>query len=136
MRNQRILAGLTALNLMLLGGILAMQVRRVDAAQQPDTILRGSGLEIVDAQGRVRASITINPTTTVGGLRYPETVLLRLTDPQNGPVVKLTASANGSALGLSDDRLGGVQLFARDTASFVRVVGRDGRQEMRFPGPP
>jgi hypothetical protein len=60
-------------------------------------------------------------------------VLFRLADPTSGPVVKLTASANGSALGLSDDANGGVQLYARDTASFVRVVDKSGRSTVVKP---
>jgi hypothetical protein len=56
-----------------------------------------------------------------------------MTDPTSGPVVKLTASENGSALGLSDDSRGGIQLYARDTGSFLRVVDKDGREQVIKP---
>ena len=69
----------------------------------------------------------------MGAELYPETVLFRMTDPKNGPVVKLTASEKGSALGLSDDSRGGVQLYARDTGSFLKVVSKGGREQMIRP---
>jgi len=96
-------------------------------------VLRGRALEIVDAQGRVRASISVMEAVTVDSKKYPETVLLRLTDPKSGPVVKLTAAESGSALGLSDDSDGGVQIFARDTGSFVKVVDKKGREQVIKP---
>ena len=98
------------------------------AAKEPEGVLRARGLQIVDEQGRVRASITLEPPTVVDGRQYPETVLLRLTDPQSGPVVKLTAAADGSALGLSSDSNGGgVRAFAKRSDSFVEVKGTDGQ---------
>lgn len=129
MRRESLALGLTVLNLFLLGGILLGRVDAVAARQATSGVLRAGGLEIVDAQNRVRASLTVQPASTVAGVRYPETVLLRLIDPKSGPVVKLTAAANGSALGLSDDKEGGLQLFARDTGSFVRVTAPSGRSQ-------
>jgi hypothetical protein len=117
---------LSVANLVLLLVVILIQVRPAYGRPPAPPVLRGRGLEIVDGQGRVRASITVEPATTVGGTAYPETVLLRLTDPTSGPVVKLTAAANGSALGLSDDARGGIQLYARDTGSVVRVVAKSG----------
>ncbi|HEY0730110.1 MAG TPA: hypothetical protein VGD38_18635, partial [Pyrinomonadaceae bacterium] len=119
MKTQRLAIALTIINLALTVFLLA-QLRRADAeeletsqqtapAQQAASsqavapVLRGRALEIVDTQGRVRASISVQPAVTVDSKFYPETVLLRLTDPKNGPVVKLQAAENGSALGMSDD---------------------------------
>jgi hypothetical protein len=96
-------------------------------AQGPDRLLRARGLEIVDDQGRVRASISVEPPATVDGRSYPETVLLRLTDPRNGPVVKLQAASDGSALSLSDEGEGGVRVYAKGSRSFVEVRQGDGR---------
>ena len=70
---------------------------------------------------------------TVNGKVYPETVLFRMADPKSGPVVKLTASAKGSALGLSDDEDAGVSLYAKDTGSFVKVVDKKGREQILKP---
>src|SRR5215211_6842033 len=70
------------------------------SAKSGAPVLRGRALEIVDDVGRVRASITVEPRVNVNGTTYPETVLLRMSDPNMRPVVKLTANEEGSALGL------------------------------------
>ena len=111
--------------------LLAQSGRAV--ADEVVPVLRGRALEIVDAQGRVRANILVHGPETVNNKLYPETVLFRMSDPKSGPVVKLTAAANGSALGLSDDADGGVQLFARDTGSFVKVVDKKGKEQILRP---
>lgn len=129
MRIQRIAVVLTLCNTVLF--LLAWSRPATRPAVEP--ILRANALEIVDQQGRVRAAIFVANDTVMNGKRYPETVLLRLIDPASGPVVKLTAAANGSALSLSDDAKGGVQLFARDTGSFVRVVSNEGRTSVLRP---
>jgi hypothetical protein len=98
MRIQRILIAATLANLVLLTMVFA-QGRTVSAQSDPQ-VLRGRALEIVDDQGRVRASITIEPKTSSDPGAYPETVLLRMSDPNMRPVVKLTASERGSSLGL------------------------------------
>lgn len=137
MKTQRLAIALTIINLALTVFLLA-QLRRADAeelgaSQQAAPVLRGRALEIVDTQGRIRASISVEPPVTVDSKSYPETVLLRLTDPKNGPVVKLTAAENGSALGMSDDAEGGIHISARDTGSFVRVTDKRGREQMLKP---
>lgn len=140
MKTQRFTIALTIINLGLTVFLLA-QLRRVTAeeiapaasSQQVAPVLRGSALEIVDAQGRVRASITVEKPVTVNSKRYPETVLLRLSDPKNGPVVKLTATEDGSALGMSDDADGGIHLSARNTGSFVKVTDKRGREQLLKP---
>lgn len=131
MKTQRVAFAITVLNLMLMVFLLAQL--RPSTANEIAPVLRGRALEIVDSQGRVRASISIHGPETVNQKLYPETVLLRLTDPKSGPVVKLTAAANGSALGLSDDANGGIQLFARDTGSFVKVVDKKGKEQLLQP---
>lgn len=132
MTTQRFGFLLTTINLVFLLMLLAQNYATVEAKENL-AVLRGSALEIVDSQGRVRASISVEPAVTMNGRTYPETVLLRLTDPQNGPIVKLEASAEGSALGLSDDAEGGVQLFAKSDRNFVRVVDDEGRIELIQP---
>ncbi|HET8540399.1 MAG TPA: hypothetical protein VFL83_11055 [Anaeromyxobacter sp.] len=59
MKPQRVLAGLTVVNLALLVFLLA----RVSpsGARGGETVLRGRALEIVDERGRVRASIVVHP---------------------------------------------------------------------------
>src|SRR6185369_9953804 len=89
-------------------------IRRVDARSaeirgvepgSPLPVLRGRELEIVDDQGRVRASIKIHPgdpnfKMPDGKTGYPETVMFRLIDPKGRPEVKLGASVEGGGLGL------------------------------------
>ena len=100
MKTQRFLYALVAVNMVLLL-VLLVQGRPV-SAQSSAPVLRGRGLEIVDDQGRVRASITIEPKGTMNGKEYPETVLLRISDPNLRPVVKLTATEEGGALGIME----------------------------------
>ena len=131
MQAHRIASGLSALNLVLFAALATRLVTHPALAQEPATdaapALRARSLEIVDDQGRVRALLAVQPAVTVDGQDYPETVLLRLVDPVAGPVVKLTAAVNGSALSLSDDADGGMLLYARDTGTVVRLTDRDGR---------
>lgn len=132
MNMQRLGFTLTIINLILLATLLTQNYTAVTAKENLP-VLRGRALEIVDTQGRVRASISVEPAVTMNGRTYPETVLLRLTDPMHGPIVKLEASADGSALGLSDDAEGGVQLFAKRERTFVRVVDAQGREQVIRP---
>jgi hypothetical protein len=128
MKTQRLLIGLTIINFLLLMFLLA-QVYRTSASEVAP-ILRGSGLQIVDSQNRVRAEILVHGPETVNSKTYPETVLFRMADPKSGPVVKLTASEEGAALGLSDDGEGAVQLYAnRRKGNFLKVVSKDGKEQ-------
>ena len=77
MKAHHALVLLTLTNLALFVFLLARTAAPV-VAQDGLPVLRGSALEIVDAQGRVRASITVNPPTVVDGQSYPESVLLRV----------------------------------------------------------
>jgi len=131
----RFTLGLTVLNLVLLAVLVSTKAATAFGSHQELPVLRGRALEIVDNQGRLRANILVHGPETVNGVTYPETVLFRLIDPNGGPLVKLTVARNGSALGLSDGLSGdgGVQLYARDTASFVRVVNRSGRIQLLRP---
>lgn len=132
MKTQRLAIGLTVINLVLLVFLLA-QIRRA-GAQDIAPVLRGRALQIVDAQGRVRAEILVHGPETVNSKTYPETVLFRMADPKSGPVVKLTASEKGSALGLSDDATGGIELHAnREKGNFLKVVSREGREQVIKP---
>jgi hypothetical protein len=132
MKIQRLGLILTIINLVLLVLLLVQNYSAV-VAKENLPVLRGRALEIVDSTGRVRASISVEPAVTMNGRTYPETVLLRLTDPKHGPIVKLEASADGSAMGLSDDAAGGVQLFAKRERTFIRVVDDEGREQIMKP---
>jgi hypothetical protein len=130
MKAQHALVLLTLTNLALLLFLLGRTAEPV-VAQDGLPVLRGSALEIVDAQGRVRASITVNPPTVVDGQPYPESVLLRmLGDPRGGPSVKLDVSSAKSALRLADgSEIGAVELHSERSEHFVRVIDAQGQEQ-------
>ena len=135
MKTQRIAIALTVINLVIMSFLLA---KLNDAnAEQPrptdKTVLRGRGLEIVDSLGKVRASISVLPPSTVGGVLYPQTVLLRLIDSKGGPLVKLSAAENGAALSMTDESQGGVQILARDAGSFIKIKNQNGKEQLIKP---
>lgn len=106
MKTQRLLIVLTAVNLALLG-YQAISLRSVDAADESG-ILRGTGIEIVDEAGRLRAQLTIAPGDAEfkmpdGSVGYPETVIFRLITSDGKPRVKLTTSDEASGLMLLGD---------------------------------
>jgi hypothetical protein len=108
MAQTRLLLSLTIVNLALLAWTLLAQSHAAVAQDAGAGVLRGTGLEIVDAQGRVRASIKLQAAEVFAptGRRFPETVMLRLIDQHGRPEVKIGASAEGGGLslvGASDD---------------------------------
>ncbi|WP_153799146.1 hypothetical protein [Foetidibacter luteolus] len=125
MKMQPVAVALTAINLVIMIVLLA-QMRPAMAQQQPGIapVVKTHALHILDNQGKIRASITVEPAVEVDGKQYPQTTLLRLIDNQGKPLVKLTAAENGSALGLSDELDGGVLIRARDTGTFVKLNNR------------
>jgi hypothetical protein len=132
MKLQRVAIGLTLINLVLLIFQLAQPFRA--RATEVAPLLRGRALQIVDDQNRTRAEILVHGPETVNGKTYPETVLFRMADPKSGPVVKMTASEEGAALGLSDDGDGAVQLYAnRRKGNYLRVANKDGREQLIKP---
>ena len=80
---------LTIVNLAI-AGIFLTRMRPVQAQekqQQALPVLRGRALEIVDSLGRTRASITLQPPVEFEGKKYPETVLIRLIEPNGKPML-------------------------------------------------
>jgi hypothetical protein len=130
MKTQVVPIVLTIVNLVLL---LIMLAPRLVTVEQAPSVLRGSALEIVDAQGTVRASITVVPPTVVGSESFPESVLIRLRDP-DGPTVKIDASSRGTGMRLSDGSgTGAVDLASKVTGISIKVTNRDGREETLEP---
>ncbi len=124
MKIQRIAAGVTAVNLVLMTILLA-QFRTVHAQQQLPTaspVLRGSALEITDSLGKVRASISIQPPVVMNGRKYPETVLLRLINEHGKPVVKISAATDGAGISLVNTSDEGVLIHANDKGSDLKVT--------------
>ena len=136
MKIQRLSIVLTVINLLLLAFSLA-QFHPTEA-QGVAPVLRGRALEIVDKEGRIRASINVHPAgpsvPVPDGKIYPETVILRLIDPNGRPSVKLGASEQGSGLGLGGDSdLTYVVLKAEGASSSLKLTNKDGREQLVKP---
>ena len=137
MKTQRLLALLTAVNLALLG-YQALQPRLAHASTgDVPGVLRGHALEITDARGRVRASISVlpeDPKVVWKGKPYPETVLLRLISAEGRPNVKLGASQMGAGLligGESDPTY--VQVLAEGGESTIKLINKAGAEHLIKP---
>ena len=121
-KSNRFALALTALNIVaMLGFWSQLQVTRAQAV--PD-VLRARGLEIVDDRGIVRAQIIVQPG---GG-----SVLFRLIDQKQKPLVKLGAGADGSGLMLTGDPAtqdwSGIQVTAKPAGSTVRLLNLNGKE--------
>ena len=136
MKNQRLLVSLTVLNL----GLLAYQVARprLVSAQEPAQVLRGRALEIVDERGKVRAQLSVFPVDPKhrlpNGDPYPETVLLRLIDPNGRPSVKLATDVRGGGLylgGAEDPTM--ARLAGEGAEARLELVDKDRREKVIRP---
>jgi hypothetical protein len=135
MKTQRLLVVLTVLNLILLSFLLLTRTRPALAYTAAD-VIRGTALEIVDGRGRVRASIKVQPAETFKptGRKYPETVVLRLIDPNGRPEVKIGASEQGGGISLvGDSDATRVLLHADRAESSLRLTNNAGRQRLVEP---
>ncbi len=133
MKTHRVLITLTLANL----ALLLFQLARVSsplAAQGSSSVLRGRALEIVDEQERVRVSVKVQPAGTMpNGQAYPETVILRLIDPDGRPSVKLAGSEQGAGLSLlGDSEPTYIVLNAQGAESSLKLIS-DGRQQLVKP---
>ena len=142
MKDGRILTLLTLVNLGILGFLLFHETRIIEA-KGALPVLRGSGLEIVDAQGKVRASIQLVPegpaimgdgSVAKDGKVYPETVLFRLIRADGRPSVKITTSEQGSGFTLG----GGIDptyivLSADGGDPSFALTNKDGRRQIIKP---
>lgn len=137
MKTQRLAIVLTVINLMIL--IFNLASSRPATAEGVAPVLRGRALEIVDEQGKVRASIKVHPADKTfkmadGKTGYPETVMFRLIDANGRPEVKLGASERGGGLGLigeSDSTRILLQAEGRDSS--LRMTDKEGREQVIKP---
>jgi len=136
MKTSNVLIALTAVNFALLVALLTQGfgMARADSDTQ---ILRGRGLQIVDAEGRVRASISVLPAErSQDGSVHAETVLLRLITERGRPSVKIAASEPASGLsfagptGTKDTYL---ILESRERTSTLRLRNEDGKEQVVKP---
>jgi len=132
MKSQRLLTVLTILNVALLLILVAQQV--VSAAAQSITpVLRGRALEIIDEQGRVRASLNVLPAShSAVGASSAETVLLRLITEKGRPSIKVGASETTSGMsiaGPTGTKETYVILEARDTGTSLIMRNEGGPEQ-------
>jgi hypothetical protein len=121
MRTPRNLIALTVLNSVLLAALL-VQVLRPAFADDQLPVLRGRGLQIVDSQGRVRASISVLPPEKTD---QSETVLLRLITEKGRPSVKIAASEPSSGLSFAGPT------GTRDTYVVLQAEGKTTSLKLR-----
>src|SRR5689334_5789531 len=137
MKTQRLFVALTVINLGLTIFLLA-RAGRVEA-DNVTPVLRGRSLEIVDDQGRVRASIKLHPADPNykwpdGKIGIPETVMLRLIDGKGRPEVKLGASEQGGGLGLIGEYdTAHIIVQAEGAETSLKLANKDGRQQFIKP---
>jgi hypothetical protein len=137
MKTQRLAIALTLINLVIASYNLAQT--RSATAEDVAPVLRGRALEIVDDQGRARASIKIHPEDKTaklpdGKTGYPETVMFRLIDANGRPEVKLGASAKGGGLGIvGETDSTHLILQAEGTDCLLKLTNSGGRQQLIKP---
>jgi hypothetical protein len=136
MKTQRVLVALTLVNLALFVCTLAQQ-GPATAATDVAPVLRGRALEIVDEQGRVRASINVYPATAQkSGETSADTVLLRLITERGRPSVKISASEELAGLafvGPTGTKETYLQLWAKGRVSSLRLKNEDGGERVVTP---
>ena len=129
MKNHRIIILLTVVNI----ALVLTQYFGIPAVRAKDeaNILRGRALQIVDEQGRVRASIGILKPDQKSA---HETVILRMIDTNGRPNVKLTESSvsAGLALGGETDETYAI-LDANGSDSFLKLTNKAGRKQIVTP---
>jgi len=135
MRTPRSLIALTVLNSVLLAALVVQQLRPAFADDQPP-VLRGRGLQIVDSQGRVRASISVLPPEKGSGAEASETVLLRLITERGRPSVKIAASEPSSGLsfaGPTGTKDTYVILEAKGNSTSLKLRNEQGHEQVVSP---
>jgi len=122
-------------------GLLGYQVLRPRSAgaltDDVPAVLRAHSIEIVDARGKVRASLSVlpeDPKVIWKGKPYPETVLLRLISPDGRPNVKLGASSMGGGLVIGgESNPTYVQVLAEGGETTLKLINKDGTERVIKP---
>ncbi len=131
---QRIAIAVTAINLVIMVVLLTkMNPATAQKEQNKLQVLRGSGLEIIDSLGKLRASITFHAPVEKDGITYPAGILLRLIDSKGQPSVKLGAAEDGGGLSLSNELQGYMQLLAKESGGFIKIKNPDGKEQVIKP---
>jgi hypothetical protein len=135
MKAHRLLIAVTFINL----ATLAVNLTMLRASAAPDVapVLRGRSLEIVDANGRARATLgVLSAGVSAAGDRSDETVLLRLITERGRPSVKIGASEQSAGLsfaGPSDTRDTYAILESKGKESWLKLRNENGREQIIKP---
>lgn len=114
MKTERILLGLTVINLILL------LVQAVQAKPEVVPVLRTQAFELVDEHGTVRSRLNVEGDGTV---------VFRLLDQEGTIRVKLGADRNGSGLALLDEKTEpGVHILAGSPKTGIILKGKDSQR--------
>jgi hypothetical protein len=136
MKTPRVVIALTVVNIVLLLLSLGRLVQPA-LADTPADVLRARALQIVDEQGRVRASLAVLPaTTSADGVASQETVLLRLITERGRPTVKIGASEQESGVsfaGPTGTKDTYAILGAKATVSSLKLRSEEGRERIIEP---
>jgi len=134
MKMQHIAVAVTIVNLLLMA-LLLTKINPATAQNQQDKlqVLRGSGLQITDKQGKVRASISFHEAVVQDGVTYPAGVLLRLINSKGQPSVKIDASEEGGGLSFSNELQGYIQLIAKQSGGFLKIKDANGKEKVIKP---
>jgi hypothetical protein len=121
---------ITILNLLILVVILT-KLDPVSAQKDQNKlqVLRGSGLEIVDSLGKIRASISFHAAVHKDGVTYPAGILMRLIDRKGQPSVKIGAAEDGSGISLANESQGYIQLLAKESGEFIKIKTAKGKEQ-------
>jgi hypothetical protein len=133
MKTERLLVALTIVNLAAVA--INLTTMRASASQDSAQVLRGRSLEIVDASGRVRATLgVLGPGQGDGRAR--ETVLLRLITERGRPSVKIGASEEAAGLSLAGPTGTSetyVVLQSKGQESLLKLRNENGREQVVKP---
>jgi len=133
MKKQNIAVMVTAINLLLMIVLLTKLNPATAQQENKSQVLRGTGLEITDNQGRLRASITFHSPEEKNGTKYPGGILLRLIDTKGQPSVKIMASDEGGGLSFSNEANGYIQLLSNESGGFLKIKNADGKEQIIKP---
>ena len=143
MQKTHVLPVLTLINLGMLIFSLCYRSLPVQASST-EQVVRARALEIVDAQGKLRASLSVIPEgpsrrndgtpTEPNGKVYPEAVVFRLIRPDGRPSVKIATTQQGSGIDLS----GGIDptymvLSSNDGETSLTLTNKDGHRQVIKP---
>lgn len=132
---QRIAIAVTVINLVLMV-VLLTKINPATAQKEQINklqVLRGSGLEIIDSSGKLRASITFHAPVKQDGKMYPAGVLLRLINSKGQPSVKIDASEDGGGLSFSNEKDGYIQILAKESGGFLKIKDPNGKEQVVKP---